>query len=142
MFLFGFEPRFIRDPVPGSLEGFKQLDISETQRPNPQAWLQAQRAGLWSLWGGGGGGKKKKKEKRNLRSVCVFSFLILFSPPDQDPLASGPRLSLSLYVHCVCVPFPAGAFSSACILCITGSILYTAWICEGLTKFPVHACIR
>ena len=57
MFLFGFESGFVRDPVPWSLEGFKQVDISETQRPNPQAWLQAQRAGLWSP---GGWGKKKK----------------------------------------------------------------------------------
>ena len=92
MFLFGFESGFVRDPVPWSLEGFKQVDISETQRPNPQAWLQAQRAGLWSPWlpGPGGGGKKK-----NLNPVTLSFF---FSPPpatpDQDPLVSGLGLSL------------------------------------------------
>ena len=67
MFLFGFESRFVRDPVPWSLEGFKQVDISETQRPNPQAWLQAEGWALKSLApGGGGGGPKKKNKKKKL----------------------------------------------------------------------------
>ena len=66
MFLFGFESGFVRDPVPWSLEGFKQVDISETQRPNPQAWFQAQKAaGLWSPWLPGGGAKKKEKNEKN-----------------------------------------------------------------------------
>ena len=103
MFLFGLESGFVRDPVPWSLEGFKQVDISETQRPNPQAWLHAQRAELWSPWlpGGGGEGKKKKNWNRS-PSIFIF-FLFFFAPPppprhpatpDQDPLVSGLGLSL------------------------------------------------
>ena len=118
MFLFGFESGFVRDPVPWSLEGFKQVDISETQRPNPQAWLQAQRAGLWSP---GGWGKKKNWNRSPSPRPGSFGF-------------GTWAFSFSLYMHCARVIFPAEAFSSVCILCIIGSILYTAWIFVGLTK--------
>ena len=63
MFLFGFESGFVRDPVPSSLEGFKQVDISETQKPNPQAWAPGSEGwALKSLAPGGGEEKKKKTE--------------------------------------------------------------------------------
>ena len=59
MFLFGFESGFVRDPVPWSLEGFKQVDISETQRPNPRPGSRLRgRLGFEVLAPGGGGGKK------------------------------------------------------------------------------------
>ena len=63
MFLFGFESGFVRDPVPWSLEGFKQVDISRDSKiqstglaPGSEGWA------LKSLApGGGGGGQKKLK---------------------------------------------------------------------------------
>ena len=58
MFLFGF-----RDPVPGSLEGFKQLDISETQRPNPLPGSRLRGLGFGVPGEGGGGGQKKRNKK-------------------------------------------------------------------------------
>ena len=85
MFLFGFESGFVRDPVPWSLEGFKQVDISETQRPNPQAWLQAQRAGLWSPWLPGPEGPKKKVKKKKTETGRPLIFFFFFFPPPSRP---------------------------------------------------------
>ena len=99
MFLFGFESGFVRYPVPWSLEDFKQVDISETQRPNPQAWLQAEGWALKSLApGGGGGGAKKKRKKKKTETGRPLIFFFDPPPPpatpDQDPLVSGLGLSL------------------------------------------------
>ena len=86
MFLFGFESRFVRDPVPWSLEGFKQVDISKTQRPNPQARLRALGFEVPGSRGGGGATGRPL--------IFFFCPPPPLRPPDQDPLVSGLGLSL------------------------------------------------
>ena len=88
----------------------------------------------------GGGGQTKKEKKKKLKPVALF-----FSPPPPRPGSFGFgtwAFSFSLYKHCARVIFPAEAFSSVCILCIIGSILYTAWIFVGLTKFLLYTSGR
>ena len=90
---------------------------------------------------GGGGGKKKLKPV-----APYFFFFCCCPPPPRDPRPGSFgfgtwAFSFSLYMHCARLIFPAEAFSSVCILCIIGSILYTAWIFVGLTKIS-FICIR
>ena len=113
--------------VPWSLEGFKH-------RPGSRL-----RALGFEVPGSRGGGKKLKPA-----APYFFFLFFVFCPPPPPPPPRPPRpgsfgfgtcaFSFSLYMHCARVIFPAEAFSSVCILCIIGSIPYTAWIFVGLTK--------